>query len=1179
MQINLHHCSDANDALVDYVISNNINIVACQDPYIVDGVAQGIPSDWPSFYSFNNNAIIFITNKDYVVIRNLVLSNSVTISLNVFNNVIYICSQYSPPSGNIDKDFADLGNHFSHFDDVLIAGDLNVPLVQFGYKRQNDRSEILLEHLTEKNLNIVNDPDADHSFVQGPSKGRPDLTLAGINICEKIMNWSVDSSTFSFSDHRYIKFSLEYVPEVRHNIRYKTKNKSFVKFNKKIKNIEKDMLENLSRVQNINDLDRHIYYMMEKLDETSASCFRKGTLSYKPVVRWFSNNLRSQRNKVAASYKRHRRNLEDDSLRELYKKYRNDYKKSVKLAKRNNWLEYCEKTSDAFGKLHNYISGKNLKHNDLIFTRLDGSASFDSFNEVAEMLMNEHFAIDRIPDAIHEFNSDTIYNGLDSSPPVTNRELKYALNMQHNGKAPGHDMLDALIVKNFCKSCNLYVRRMFTTCLQHGYFPKQWKKGLVIFFKKRNKDGISARSYRPITLLPIIGKILERIIKIRIVPDLENKCFWDEAQHGFREGHSTVSAMQALKLLINRRLREFKYVSMASIDIQAAFDAVGWEILARIIDDLPIKNYLKAILKNYITNRKIGFGFTNGIRWFNIFRGCPQGSCIGPLLWLIIADYLIKSFKIRFEDLLSYADDFVVIGYGDTRNDLEANMNAKIAWFCNICQELELTISKQKCQSIMFGRFNLENRHPIFKIDTTSIPVKDSLLYLGFHLDGRFNWINHLEYVREKIKNYTSAIKKTTRGDRGLSTAYRKIWYTHIIEKQIVYGSEIWFNDLKCHALLKLSSCQRIGLMSIISTYRSVSTDALCVLTGIIPLHIHLKYNSLKYKIINNEDHITMEGDVLCQANIMRNLATKSFPYYNDLKNLHFTEDSDTKYLTRNIPVIYTDGSKMINGVGAAYTVYFENFFIHDFKINLHQKNSIYQAELLAISYAVKWFINSRFLNAVIFTDSRASFMVLQRTFPSNDIIKEIFDILIQHTRKSITVGWTKAHIGNLGNERADELAKKAIIENQADVVDRQKFPISLVKKYCRDNSLVEWQNYWKNSKKGRETYDIIKKVDTKYVCAKQVIQYFITSHGSFPVFLHKIGKRGNPNCDCGKLGDVKHYLFGRCPLVHYFFHFDNFHSISTNIKKVLYNQENYKKLCHIYNSLNAHFSFIKYKF
>lgn len=198
------------------------------------------------------------------------------------------------------------------------------------------------------------------------------------------------------------------------------------------------------------------------------------------------------------------------------------------------------------------------------------------------------------------------------------------------------------------------------------HFPYQWKKGLVIFFKKRNKDGLSARSYRPITLLPIIGKIFERIIKIRIVPDLENKGFWDEAQHGFREGHGTVTALQALKSLIHRRLREYKYVSMASIDIQAAFDAVSWEIMARAIDDLPIKNYLKDILKTYISNRKIGFSFSNGIRWFNIFKGCPQGSCIGPLLWLIIADYQIKNLKLYLKTyylmlLISLSSDTVIL--------------------------------------------------------------------------------------------------------------------------------------------------------------------------------------------------------------------------------------------------------------------------------------------------------------------------------------------------------------------------------------------------------------------------------------------------------------------------------------------------------------------------------------
>lgn len=80
----------------------------------------------------------------------------------------------------------------------------------------------------------------------------------------------------------------------------------------------------------------------------------------------------------------------------------------------------------------------------------------------------------------------------------------------------------------------------------------------------------------------------------------------------------------------------------------------------------------------------------------------------------------------------------------------------------------------------------------------------------------------------------------------------------------------------------------------------------------------------------------------------------------------------------------------MSNVVGAAFTVYFENLFIYDFKINLHSKNSIYQAELVAIKHAVNVFINSGFTKVVIFTDSRASYMVLQRTFPINEITKDI---------------------------------------------------------------------------------------------------------------------------------------------------------------------------------------------
>lgn len=233
LQISLHHFEETNDAMCTYVVRNKIYLVMCQDPYVVDGVISGVPINWPFFLSSNNNAAILLTNKDYAAISSQKLDNSVTISLNVCGDIIYLCSQYSSPTGNIDNDLSDLGDHFQQFNKVLIAGDFNVPLLDFGYTRQTERSDVFLEHIMDKDLRILNDPDATHTFVQGSLKGRPDLNLGGVEICAKIDNWSVDDENFSFSDNLYIRFKLNYIPERKQNISYKTKRKSFQSFNKK----------------------------------------------------------------------------------------------------------------------------------------------------------------------------------------------------------------------------------------------------------------------------------------------------------------------------------------------------------------------------------------------------------------------------------------------------------------------------------------------------------------------------------------------------------------------------------------------------------------------------------------------------------------------------------------------------------------------------------------------------------------------------------------------------------------------------------------------------------------------------------------------------------------------------------------------------------------------------------
>lgn len=164
----------------------------------------------------------------------------------------------------------------------------------------------------------MNDPDAPHSFVQGSLKGRPDLTLGGIDISDKLDNWFVDDRNFSHSDHRYIRFTLKYTPKSNTKQRYKTKNKSFKKFNEDVKKMERDMFQELQRVKNAGSLDEHVENFMKQIIEKLDRHFRKGKMSLVPTIRWYNEDLKIMRNKVSALYKRYIRNPEDQTHKGRY---------------------------------------------------------------------------------------------------------------------------------------------------------------------------------------------------------------------------------------------------------------------------------------------------------------------------------------------------------------------------------------------------------------------------------------------------------------------------------------------------------------------------------------------------------------------------------------------------------------------------------------------------------------------------------------------------------------------------------------------------------------------------------------------------------------------------------------------------------------------------------------------
>ena len=663
-----------------------------------------------------------------------------------------------------------------------------------------------------------------------------------------------------------------------------------------------------------------------------------------------------------------------------YRKERALYKREVKAQKKKNWLRYCENTSETYGRIFKIARGKNLKNTDLVHTLLEKSEFFETYDDVLSLLMDDHFKSDV------SFNFEIFKNERDvnlSEICISNRELKHAADTIKNNKAPGFDRVDGRTVKNLTKNFRSLIISILNKCFLFSYFPSIWKKAVIIFFRKQNKDPLNSKSYRPISLLPTMGKLFEKLIRNRVMTHLESTNFLDEDQHGFREGKGTNTAIASLLSKLDCLKDNYKYVSFISLDIMGAFDKISWNKLFLTIDETNLPIYLKILLKNYLVKRKVGVKLMSDIKWSQLARGCPQGSCIGPLLWLITADKILKQFKIKSVNnlfsIIAYADDFINLTKGNTRVELEKEAKEKLDNFTDICENMNLTISIEKTKAMMVGKNLLTNRRPLFKLLGKNLKFVNDIGYLGIAIEEKLTFYKHFECVREKITNFTSKYNSYSFYNKGIKKDIVKQWYLTVIDKQITYGQEVWSNRINEHTWRRVSSCQRLGLLSIAKTYRTVSTDALCIITGVLPIKISIKNNTIPYMVFNNNYVISMENEEMNADSFEKELNTYEFSNYNDIKNLIILgnkEDINNQEIT-----IYTDGSKMDSGTASAFVVYENDIEIFTSQYLLNKKNSIYQVELSAIKEAIAWFNDSKYSTALICTDSEASVKVLQKLF------------------------------------------------------------------------------------------------------------------------------------------------------------------------------------------------------
>ena len=361
-----------------------------------------------------------------------------------------------------------------------------------------------------------------------------------------------------------------------------------------------------------------------------------------------------------------------------------------------------------------------------------------------------------------------------------------------NGKATGLDGIGSRILKAGAPVLSIYLSKIFNCSLATGYVPKCWKMKRVSPVHKGDVK-TDPSNFRPISILPIPMKIFEKIVHDQVSTFIKENTFLNDRQSGFRKLFSTTTAVLDVSENILEQLDKNNFVGAVLIDLKKAFDTVDHKILLKKLWCYGFQNQSFDWFESYLTDRQ-QLTLVNNIMSDLLHEdvyGVPQGSVLGPLLFLLYIDDIKSVIQNAYCHL--YADDTIIVKGASDPDSLIASLERELSNVDHWLSINKMTINTKKTEVIFFG-----NKAHLKKLDNktvryldTPLKRKDKVKYLGVLFDEKMQWKYQIKNITQKASLKLGKIKAIA---SFLTPHTKKLLVNALVMPYFHYCSPAWSN-------------------------------------------------------------------------------------------------------------------------------------------------------------------------------------------------------------------------------------------------------------------------------------------------------------------------------------------------------------------------------------------------